>query len=50
MEGGIMDSTASVVQSRIVECLSEGILLLGFNGRVLYANQRASEILRIPMD
>ena len=45
-----MDSTVSVVQSRIVECLSEGILLLGFNGRVLYANQRASEILRIPMD
>ena len=50
MEEVIMDNASSVVQSRIVECLSEGILLLGFNGKVLYANQRASEILRIPMD
>lgn len=41
-------SSGTVVQSRILAGISEGVMLMGFSGKVSFANHRAIEILGIP--
>ncbi len=36
--------------NRILGCISEGIIAIDVNDRIVYANERASEILLLPMD
>lgn len=40
-----MNDPTSIIHSRIIENVSEGIILIGFNGKVMYANPRAMGIL-----
>ncbi len=37
-----------VIQERILTDISEGIMLIGFSGQIVYANSTASKILGIP--
>ncbi len=42
------DESMEVIRKRILTNISEGIMLIGFNGFILYANNAASKILAIP--
>ena len=42
-----MDESIEVIRKRILTDISEGIMLIGFNGMILYANTTASKILGI---
>ena len=43
-----VDESIEVIRSRILSDISEGIMLIGFNGFIMYANATASKILGIP--
>ena len=43
-----MEQSLEVIRKRILTDISEGIMLIGFNGFILYANTTASKILGIP--
>lgn len=43
-----MDESIEVIRKRILTDISEGIMLIGFNGLILYSNTTASKILGIP--
>lgn len=43
-----MDESIEVIQKHILSDISEGIMLIGFNGFILYTNATASKILGIP--
>lgn len=43
-----MDESIEVIRSRILSDISEGIMLIGFNGYIMYVNTTASKILGIP--
>lgn len=43
-----MEQSLEVIRKRILTDISEGIMLIGFNGLILYANTTASKILGIP--
>ncbi len=45
-----MSDQKGVLESRILAGVSEGILLIGFNGKVVFANETAINILGIPAD
>lgn len=36
--------------NRILDCISDGIVAIDANDRIVYANARASEVLRLPLD
>ncbi len=44
------DESIEVIRKRILTDISEGIMLIGFNGYILYANTTASYILGIPRE
>ena len=43
-----LDESIEVIRNRILTDISEGIMLIGFNGLILYTNTTASRILGIP--
>ena len=43
-----VDESMELIRSRILSDISEGIMLIGFNGYIMYANATASRILGIP--
>ncbi|MCR5672808.1 MAG: PAS domain S-box protein [Lachnospiraceae bacterium] len=43
-----VDESIEVIRSRILSDITEGIMLIGFNGFIMYANTTASRILGIP--
>ena len=45
---GKMDESLEVIRQKILTDITEGIMLIGFDGFIMYANRTASNILGIP--
>ena len=46
----VTNESVEVIRDRILTDISEGIMLIGFNGFILYANNAAASILGLPLN